>query len=427
MFLETLENTKLENTKNVIINKCEIKLEVRKENELFQNEIDLVGNAELKNLAPIEAWTSLGTNTQLSYSTHGIFRYFGKFPPPIATHLITKYTNKNDLVLDPMCGSGTTGVESLLLERNCILNDINPLSLLLSRVKTRYISYDMLIEAVNRISNYYKFLNEIEYKFEPIGLKNANHWFLSNTKNSLRGIRKLIEEEKNEYVKEFLWVIFAATVRRVSRATTQQGRLFLDVETALEDALPMFLKKAGIGIKGVSSLPNPSRTNIKVLSYDLQVGLPKEYIEKAKLIILHPPYFNSYKYSSINSLELSWLGIDYNEIRKKEVREFFKLGKPEKVVYYVEDMFKVIINTISLLQNDGILAIMIGDTIMKGTHIPVTKMLIDKIRNYKLQIETIALRVPKYTEATWVTSQRRKTGAIGTTLYDYIIIFRRIN
>ena len=62
------------------------------------------------------------------------------------------------------------------------------------------------------------------------------------------------------------------------------------------------------------------------------------YQDAASLVILHPPYFNSYKYSSINSLESGWLGIDRSSFRSGEIKEFFKVGKPEKYADYVEDI-----------------------------------------------------------------------------------------
>jgi len=415
MYNETLD--KMRETK--------IKLEVRTANELYDNELDLIRKAKLENIAPIEAWTAIGTNNQLAYATHGIFRYFGKFPPPIATHLITKYTNQGDIVCDPMCGSGTTGVEALLLNRKAILNDINPLSCLLADVKTRRLNEEQMREAVRRIEKNYRPLTEAEYNFNPVGLKNADHWFLSETKNSLRGIKKLIEEEKDKYIKNFLLVAFAATIRRVSRATTQQGRLFLDVETAEENALPFFLKRAEIAIRGILELPVNSETP-KILSINLKEQIPEELHNVADLIILHPPYFNSYKYSSINSLELSWLGYDYNSLRKSEIKEFFKVGKPDNVTIYVEEMAQVISNITPIIKVGSIFAIMIGDTVMKGNYVPVIKMLLDKIDITRLKPELIAIRVPKYTEAAWVTSQRRNSDNVGISLYDYIIVLRRI-
>ena len=399
-------------------------IEIRTQDELFENERILVEKAQLDDLAPIETWTALGTNMQLAYATHGIFRYFGKFPPPIATYLMNKYTKKGDLVIDPMSGSGTTAVESALLGRRCIVNDLNPLSCLLAQVKTQRIEKSILEKKLEFIKENYKPLTIEEYDFTPVALRDPDHWFLPETSNSLRGIKYLIEQEKDVKLKNFLNVIFAATVRRVSKATTQQGRLFLDIETALEDALPTFIKRYEIGINGLAAIPK--ETDIRYFNEDLKDIPVLTNGEKAKVVILHPPYFNSYKYSSVNSLETGWLGINRNEYSKQEVKEFFKVGKPENAEKYVEDMSIALANALDMLEKNGILAMMIGDTIMKGEYIPVTRMLLNKTDLTDYKVETVAIRVPKYTEATWVASQRRDSNNIGITLYDYIIVIRRV-
>ena len=399
-------------------------IEIRTQDELFENEKRLVEKAQLDDLAPIETWTALGTNMQLAYATHGIFRYFGKFPPPIATYLMDKYTKKGDLVIDPMSGSGTTAVESALLDRRCIVNDLNPLSYLLAQVKTQRIEKGILEKKLEFIKENYKPLTIEEYDFKPVALRDPDHWFLPETSDSLRGIKYLVEQEVDVKLKSFLNVIFAATVRRVSKATKQQGRLFLDVETALEDALPTFIKRYEIGINGLDAIP--AETDIRYFNEDLKDIPVLTDGEKAKLVILHPPYFNSYKYSSVNSLETGWLGINRNEYSKQEVKEFFKVGKPENAEKYVEDMSIALTNALEMLEKNGILAMMIGDTIMKGKYIPVTRMLLDKTDLSDYKVETVAIRVPKYTEATWVASQRRDSNNIGITLYDYIIVIRRV-
>ena len=47
-------------------------------------------------------------------------------PVKLLERLVEISTNEGDTVLDPMCGSGTTGKACTNLQRNCILNDINP-------------------------------------------------------------------------------------------------------------------------------------------------------------------------------------------------------------------------------------------------------------------------------------------------------------
>lgn len=398
-------------------------IEIRSQGELIDREIALIEKSGLDQLAPVETWTALGTNQQLAYATHGIFRYFGKFPPPIATYMISQYTKEKDLVIDPMCGSGTTALEAGILKRRCAVNDVNPLSVLISKVKTTKIDKSLLEEKLEYLKENYRPMSLEEYAFVPVALKDPDHWFLKETSDSLRGIKYLIEQETNTNLKNFLKVIFAATIRRVSRATTQQGRLFLDVATALEDAFSTFEKRYEIGMKGLAELPEIS--DIEYYNVDLKDLSAIDYEGKAKLVILHPPYFNSYKYSSVNSLEMGWLGYDRNQCNKKEVKEFFKVGKPENYERYVKDMSLALSNALNMLVPGGVLGLMIGDTIMKGEYIQVTRSLMDKLDSDKYEISKVVMRVPKYTEATWVASQRRDSNNIGITLSDYIVLIRK--
>ena len=398
-------------------------IEIRSQGELIDREIALIEKSGLDQLAPVETWTALGTNQQLAYATHGIFRYFGKFPPPIATYMISQYTKEKDLVIDPMCGSGTTALEAGILKRRCAVNDVNPLSVLISKVKTTKIDKSLLEEKLEYLKANYRPMSLEEYAFVPVALKDPDHWFLKETSDSLRGIKYLIEQETDTNLENFLKVIFAATIRRVSRATTQQGRLFLDVATALEDAFPTFEKRYEIGMKGLAELPEIS--DIEYYNVDLKDLSTIDYEGKAKLVILHPPYFNSYKYSSVNSLEMGWLGYDRNQCNKKEVKEFFKVGKPENYERYVKDMSLALNNALNMLVPGGVLGLMIGDTIMKGEYIQVTRSLMDKLDSDKYEISKVVMRVPKYTEATWVASQRRDSNNIGITLSDYIVLIRK--
>lgn len=398
-------------------------IEVHLSQELHESELQLLEQARLIDIAPLEAWTALGTNAQVNYSTHGIFRFFGKFPSTIATHLIFQYTSEGDVVLDPMAGSGTTSLECLLANRECHSYDINPLSVLLAKVKTTHIDKTTLEQEIDRIERGYKPMTVKEFDFVPTGVKNIDHWFLQETQDSLRGLLCLINEIQDKDVKDFMTICMCASIRTVSRATSQQGRLFLDVVTAKPDCLETFVKKARKAAERVSSLPKPKAT------LDIAIHSAEEPILgiQADLVILHPPYFNAYKYSSVNSLELAWLGVDQAIVRKNEVREFFKIGKAEKVEFYLDDMAKVLNVVTKSMKPGGVMGMMIGDTIIKGEYIPVTRKLIDRYlaANPEVSVEKVVLRVPKFTEASWTTSQRRTSEKVGISLNDFIIVFRK--
>ena len=69
-------------------NKEKVYLETRAISQITEHEKLLLELSGLAEFGPVEIWTACGSNQQMAYSTHGAFRYFGKFPPPVATYLI---------------------------------------------------------------------------------------------------------------------------------------------------------------------------------------------------------------------------------------------------------------------------------------------------------------------------------------------------
>ena len=67
---------------------------------------------------PIKA----GKNSAI-YNAH---TYHTKVPPQGIAPYIEHYTDRDDLVLDPFCGSGMVGVAALMTGRNVLLNDLSP-------------------------------------------------------------------------------------------------------------------------------------------------------------------------------------------------------------------------------------------------------------------------------------------------------------
>jgi len=375
--------------------------------------------------AKFESWKVVGSNAKLAYSTHGLFRFFGKFPPLIPRKLIEDYTVKGQLVADPMCGSGTTALEALSLERRVAVNDISPLSLLLVRVKTKHVPLLESGKAFARVSARY-LKAKAPKEFILPELKDPYHWFERDTLVSLSKIKDAIDQEPAGPLRDLLKVAFLSTVRRVSKATTQQGRLFLDVTTAEKDAWPTFETRFHKYARSVAELEAYNREeDLTITSKDIRV---LDYGQNSpQLIIMHPPYFNNYKYSSINTLELAWMGVSRKAIREVELREAFKVGKVEKVVEYVQDVIAAVRSQAAVIPKGGVIALMMGDTIIREKYVNATRMVLEGIAKETpmLVLTKVVLRVPQHTEASWVASQRRKAKSIGVTLNDFILIFKK--
>ncbi len=61
-------------------------------------------------------------------SIYLMHKYWGKKPSLEIKNILNKYSKKGDLVFDPFSGYGGLGIESVLLNRNVILNDLNPIA-----------------------------------------------------------------------------------------------------------------------------------------------------------------------------------------------------------------------------------------------------------------------------------------------------------
>ena len=74
-------------------------------------------------------------------------------------------------------------------------------------------------------------------------------------------------------------------------------------------------------------------------------------------------------------------------------------------------------------RKNGVVAMMIGDALLKGSHIDVTAQILDRVGSI-YSVEKVVLRIPKYTEATWASSQRRSSANLGITMHDFVVILR---
>jgi hypothetical protein len=69
-------------------------------------------------------------------STRAIYSYPAKFQARLPAELIARFSRPGDLVVDPYCGGGTTGLEAYLLGRPFAGVDLSPFACLVARAKT---------------------------------------------------------------------------------------------------------------------------------------------------------------------------------------------------------------------------------------------------------------------------------------------------
>jgi len=78
------------------------------------------------------------TQTQVPsrHRFHGLCPFFAMFPETFVEKWISRVTSEADTVLDPFCGRGTAPFQAILMGRDSVACDINPVAYCITRAKT---------------------------------------------------------------------------------------------------------------------------------------------------------------------------------------------------------------------------------------------------------------------------------------------------
>ncbi|HKP45554.1 MAG TPA: site-specific DNA-methyltransferase, partial [Pyrinomonadaceae bacterium] len=204
-------------------------------------------SAELQTPEQIEF--DLDSYRDKNYLTHNFHPYPAKFVPQIPRRIIEALSRKDEIVIDPFCGSGTTLVEANLLGRHGIGFDSNALAVLISRVKTTALSADSLRKIAQFLSDVGNQVQVVKGKLRiPSSsipeFRNKDHWFESHIQNELAFIKKLIFDVPDARVRDFLKVAFSAIIVKASNQDSDTRWVAVKKNLPEGFAIEAFLSKA---------------------------------------------------------------------------------------------------------------------------------------------------------------------------------------
>lgn len=289
------------------------------------------------------------------YASHNLHSFPAKFPPQLPRVFINNLTEPEDVVLDPMMGSGTTVLEALLGGRKAIGFDIDPNALLISKVKTgslnvqnaANVSSTVAVKAFNSLEQVRsEFDSEREKRWDKKTRSFIDYWFAIETQIELLALLKQIEKVKDESLRSFLALAFSAIIitksggvslafdlahtrpHRAKIVYDQNGKLILGHEytdkptkrtklltKTLRSPILEFEKRTQQNLKGILSIKTqnvPAR-----ISFGNAECLPLES-ESVDLIVTSPPYAsNAIDYMRAHKFSLVWLGYSIDELSTK--------------------------------------------------------------------------------------------------------------
>lgn len=268
-------------------------------------------------------------NFSTGYATHGLFPYRGKFHPQLIKGLLNILdVQPGQIVLDPMCGSGTLNVEASIIGIDSVGIEKSPFCVLMSKVKYEALKMDssQLSSVLNNIEKDYK--NLINSKKLPEDFS----WY--NGTNSENLITLLAFLDAMGYA------------RRCSKT--------IDV------LFPSVIKRYIGQINSFTQVRN--KLNLKIGSARFEVGdarnLPLED-NSINAIITSPPYSFAIDYAENDRPQLEYLGYDVSKL-KDEMIGLKGKNRKEKLANYFDDMNKVLLEMWRVLKPGKYAVIIIG-------------------------------------------------------------------
>lgn len=257
---------------------------------------------------------------RLRYGPHDLHEYRGKFFPQLVRSLINiSCIPEGSLVLDPMCGSGTTPCEAVSAGMAALGADLNPLSSLIASVKSSIPATDakdFKKNVADRLPKF-KFVEADPAKvWGEDDLRYLGMWFDAAALRDLASIVSEIGRIRLPAYRDFFRVCLSNVVRSVSwqKATDLRVRkeiLPYDAGTAQE----RFLAEAASQIDRIHPYlcvldhKGPAAVDIRRgNAVDVSSIFP-EYRGKVDLLVTSPPYATALPYLDTDRLSLIILGL----------------------------------------------------------------------------------------------------------------------
>ena len=324
---------------------------------------------ELKKL-PLDYWDFKDDDTK-EY-THGLHNYPAVMVCPISRNIISlvRGIQPVNALLDPFSGSGTVVVEGMINGVPTVAgNDINPLALLLTKVKSTPLDCNKLkkeaaavkksiVEAIDKNKAYLDAVDD--YIANELGLdisgkkgwgdsapqylkqfcsekgiditipefKNIGYWFRPRVILELAIEKAAIENVKDKDIRDFIFVAMSESIRLVSNRRNGEFKMFRmpapkvltfrpDVYAEFEKILDRNIEKMEDFVAKLKQNGSMPKVSIFRNSACTLEDVPNDTYD---LIVTSPPYGDSrttVAYGEYSRLSLQWINLD--NLSEKEI------------------------------------------------------------------------------------------------------------
>lgn len=395
-------------------------------------------------------------NYRSNHTTHNFHSFPAKFPSQLPTKFILNLTQYNDVVLDPMLGSGTTVLEAFLNNRKGIGFDIDPLAIMISKVKTTHLQtrelnkfcFEILQNAKGQIKEEREKLEHIlKSRWDSKTKQFIDYWFAQETQFELLALILQISKIQNEAIRTFFELAFSAIIitksggvslaldlahtrpHRAKVIFSRDNKVLFgeDLDKSKFPRLNILTKKLRSPFKefekrciqNINSIFKYAPGKVKPeINFGDAKSLPLED-ESVDLIVTSPPYAsNAIDYMRAHKFSLIWFGyqIDDLSFKRKEyiggevltkikyevlpnftsdiVENISKLDfKRGKVLKrYYSEMTRTLMEMYRVLKSGKAAIVVVGNSVMRGKDTETQNCLAEIGRNIGFEVPKIGVR-----------------------------------
>lgn len=282
---------------------------------------------------------------------HSLHSFPAKFPPQLPRKFINELSNIDDVVVDPMSGSGTTILEALLAHRHGLGFDIDPLAIKIGSAKISALDSERIRQTGNEILKHARgaclhseddLKQEINNKWDKKTKEFIDYWFAPQTQLELLALMKEIEKISDIDLRNFFELTFSSIIvtksggvsfafdlahtrpHRAKTVKTKSGVIILGKESGIGTARDLLLTKI------LRSAFDEFEKRLKANLNELIISTPKTIMTKVMfgdaesiplanntvdLIVTSPPYAsNAIDYMRAHKFTLVWMGYSIDEL-----------------------------------------------------------------------------------------------------------------
>lgn len=321
--------------------------------------------------------------------THGFHSYPARFHPLLPRRILAAQPAARR-VLDPFVGSGTTVVEAAMAGRTAFGTDINPLSILLSRLKSTASSpaqrqalvASAAVIAARALEQGKAARRSGAQVAPPSSATRFDDptMYPPHVYRELCALRLAIDEQAppagERWLRDALLLTLSSIVikvslqrsdtdpRRVERAIARgaAARLFAVRARLLDEQLAAFAARVPAG----TPAPDLRRSDARRLRH-LESG-------SIDLVITSPPYLGTYDYAAHHERRFGWLGLDgraLSLLRKSELGARREAGEPAAAMARFRHEVSAYLGEVArVLAPTGAAFVLMGDSVVAGRAVP---------------------------------------------------------